>query len=82
MKVIDTTEFKTETDIQLSTTIGTIDVGNFDERKAIWIILKQDVGLDNDGEYAAFLDVSEAIRLINKLNEQVTLILNSRLIYD
>ena len=69
MKEIDTTEFKTETDIQLSTTIGTIDVG---------IILKQDVGLDNDGYYAAFLDVSETIRLINKLNEQVVLILNGK----
>ena len=78
MKEIDTTEFKTETDIQLSTTIGTIDVGNFNERKATCIILKQDVGLDNDGYYAAFLDVSETIRLINKLNEQVALILNGK----
>ena len=54
MKEINTTEFKTETDIQLSTTIGTIDVGNFDERKAICIILKQDVGLDNDGDKCPF----------------------------
>ena len=64
-------EFKTETDIQMFTTTGTIDAGSENEHEVVCITLKQDVGADNDGEYTAVLDVFETIKLIDNLSARL-----------
>lgn len=64
-------EFKTETDIQMFTTIGTVDAGSKNEHDVVCITLKQDVGADNDGEYTAVLDVFETVKLINNLSARL-----------
>ena len=64
-------ELKTETDIQMFTTTGTVDAGSKNEHDVVCITLKQDVGADNDGEYTAVLDVFETIKLINNLSARL-----------